>query len=448
MIASVFDTLSNMVVNGLVHGTALAIITAVLCATVLRRARPALIAALWTIVLIKFAVPLGPEVPVSIDGAYDALVSSGDSGATATYGPMAGVATAEAGTSAGGGASVWWLAAQMALFALYAGIVVWRLGRHWTRQRAVNRQAGALALAGDDLRGVVERCARVLGLRRVPTTRVSEVAGTPYVVGLVSPAVVVPSWLLERPAELEASLLHELAHLRRRDTWVRAVQLAVGSLLFFWPVVSWVNRRIDRSRELACDQWAIARGSLSARDYARMLVAMTKRAQWPDAAEPAMALLGGPRLLELRVDSALKSRPNPRLGMATGIAVLMWAVVSLGNAADASAQSPAHDPYCGIQPELIAEILNQHPDADIDGDGDLSRDEACALQRKIRREAVDLWFSPLPDAGLNLGVDREDYLDQLAMSLPDDAFGPDLSVPVCSDEATGIDGDVCTRDAD
>jgi beta-lactamase regulating signal transducer with metallopeptidase domain len=447
MIASVFDSVSDMLVSGLVHGTVLAIITAILCATVLRRARPALIAALWTIVLIKFAIPLGPEVPVSVEGAFNAFVSGGGE-SVETYGPVTGVIATDAGTSAESSGSLWWLLLQVALLGIYMSIVAWRLGRHWSRQRAANRLAQALPLAGGDLSAVVEQCARTLRLRRVPTTRVSGTAGTPYVVGLFSPSVVVPEWLIERPAELEASLLHELAHLRRRDTWLRAVQLGVGSALFFWPVVAWVNRRIDRSREMACDHWAISRGSLSAREYARMLVAMTKRAQWPGESEPAMALLGGPRLLELRVDSVLKSRPKPRLGIASGVAVLMWAVVSLGNAAEANAQSTVDDPYCGVQPELIAQILVQHPDADIDGDGDLSRDEACALQRRIRREAVDLWFSPIPDSGLDLGVDREIYLDQLAMSLPDDAFGPDLSVPVCGNEAASIDGDVCTRDLD
>src|SRR5882724_9923892 len=41
----------------LLHGTVLALITWLLSVTLLRRARPAVKAALWTIVLIKFLIP-------------------------------------------------------------------------------------------------------------------------------------------------------------------------------------------------------------------------------------------------------------------------------------------------------------------------------------------------------------------------------------------------------
>ena len=52
--------LADVATTALVHGTLLAIAAAVVAATLLRRARPAVHAALWLVVLLKFVVPFGP----------------------------------------------------------------------------------------------------------------------------------------------------------------------------------------------------------------------------------------------------------------------------------------------------------------------------------------------------------------------------------------------------
>ena len=53
----------------ILHGTVLAALAWLLAATVLRGARPALLAALWTVVLVKFALPVGPALPFSLSDA-------------------------------------------------------------------------------------------------------------------------------------------------------------------------------------------------------------------------------------------------------------------------------------------------------------------------------------------------------------------------------------------
>ncbi|HVV82691.1 MAG TPA: hypothetical protein VHE35_06405, partial [Kofleriaceae bacterium] len=56
----------SLLATALVHGTVLAVVGAVLAATVLRRARPAVVAAMWTVVLLKFVVPFGPGARFSL----------------------------------------------------------------------------------------------------------------------------------------------------------------------------------------------------------------------------------------------------------------------------------------------------------------------------------------------------------------------------------------------
>ena len=58
--------------------------------------------------------------------------------------------------------------------------------------------------------------------------------------------------------ELNAILLHELAHLRRRDDWTNLIQKIVGALLFFHPAVWWIEKKLALEREMACDDLVLA----------------------------------------------------------------------------------------------------------------------------------------------------------------------------------------------
>ena len=87
----------------------------------------------------------------------------------------------------------------------------------------------------------------------------SATAVTPHVFGWLKPVIVVPVAALAQlpPAQLEALLAHELAHIRRRDYLVNLLQIVVESLLFYHPAVWWVSSVIRRERELCCDDLAV-----------------------------------------------------------------------------------------------------------------------------------------------------------------------------------------------
>ena len=78
-------TLVSVVGVALVHGTVLAILAAILAATVLRRARPAVHAALWTVVLLKFLVPIGPGARFSLASLAAELTAEPAADVTITF---------------------------------------------------------------------------------------------------------------------------------------------------------------------------------------------------------------------------------------------------------------------------------------------------------------------------------------------------------------------------
>jgi hypothetical protein len=145
-----------------------------------------------------------------------------------------------------------------------------------------------------------------------------------------------------------------------------------------------VNRRLDLAREQACDAWAVAVGPLSARDYARMLVDAARGHAAP-VAGLALARRGGQ--LRRRVDALCARPPGAGVGLTGAAAVAGFALLGLTGAAPATA-TVASPKVCIFTPEVASSLMASFPEADVDGDGALSRAEVCEFQQVMRRRMV------------------------------------------------------------
>ncbi|HEV3418412.1 MAG TPA: M56 family metallopeptidase, partial [Pirellulales bacterium] len=87
----------------------------------------------------------------------------------------------------------------------------------------------------------------------------------PAVCGIFRPTIILPRGIVASfPArQMRWLLLHELAHIGRRDLVVVALQRLVAILHFFNPAIWIVNRIIHRLREYACDDLAVSLGDVS-----------------------------------------------------------------------------------------------------------------------------------------------------------------------------------------
>jgi beta-lactamase regulating signal transducer with metallopeptidase domain len=383
--AGVARDVLDVLVTALAHGTVLAIVGALLAATLLRRARPAVLAAMWTVVLLKFIVPFGPGARFSLASlaarahapAPSALIVVVDPAAVARPAAPAAPATPSP--------------LSLALIAAWLGLAAVVAGRQLARHRRARAHARAAVLAPAALAAEVDALAARIGVGRRARARlevrIADDDVAPYLLGTLAPIVVVPAGLLapHRRAVREAALIHELAHVRRGDAALRVVQSVAASLFFFWPVVRWVNRRIDHARELACDAYAIAHGPLAAPAYARMLVDVVRARGAAPAAGLALARRAQ---LGRRVDRLIERPVAAGVGAPGVLAIGAWAAVALTGAGDARAAAP-RPTVCLFSPEIATAILHAHPTADVDGDGALSRNEACEFQQALRRRAVD-----------------------------------------------------------
>jgi beta-lactamase regulating signal transducer with metallopeptidase domain len=109
-------------------------------------------------------------------------------------------------------------------------------------------------------RNRLEALAAQLKLKQPVQLLESALITGPAALGFFKPLILIPLGLLNQlPAEqVEAILLHELAHIRRSDYLVNFIQNLLENTFFFNPGLLWVSELIRKERENCCDDLAIA----------------------------------------------------------------------------------------------------------------------------------------------------------------------------------------------
>jgi beta-lactamase regulating signal transducer with metallopeptidase domain len=145
---------------------------------------------------------------------------------------------------------------------------------HAVRLRRIWRTAKPVEMT--DRLGSMPAIARA-EVRNAPvyTTTVLE---RPGVIGFLRPRILIPEWLLIRltDGELEQIVLHEAEHLRRKDDWTNLLQKICLVIFPLNPALYWIERRLCREREMACDEGVI-RITQAPRAYAACLASLAER---------------------------------------------------------------------------------------------------------------------------------------------------------------------------
>jgi beta-lactamase regulating signal transducer with metallopeptidase domain len=183
------------------------------------------------------------------------------------------------------------------------------------------------------LRVEAERLCKRLEIVNVPEVLVVPFAVSPLLWGMSGAArLVLPADLLDRlSADEVASLLaHELAHLRRRDHWVRLLEVTTLGVYWWNPVAWWARRELGRAEEQCCDAWVVRSLPGAVRAYARALV---KTVDYLSEARPGLPLgasgAGQVSSLRRRIAMILKNPSEHRLSRPARLAALVLGLVVL-----------------------------------------------------------------------------------------------------------------------
>jgi beta-lactamase regulating signal transducer with metallopeptidase domain len=183
-------------------------------------------------------------------------------------------------------------------------------------------------LHAGELIQLVDQARVALRVERPVEVRLSTTERVPFVVGTRRPVLVLPvaagGW--SRQA-LRASVLHEMAHVKR-DDYLRLVLLRLAcAALWFNPLVWWCARRAMLEIEMACDDRVLASGT-SAIDYARHLLGLAVTTRRSPRSHAAVVALAERRQLEERVTMILNPKSR-RLTVSRAAALTCFALIMI-----------------------------------------------------------------------------------------------------------------------
>jgi beta-lactamase regulating signal transducer with metallopeptidase domain len=348
------------------------VITAALAAVVIAACRltrigPVARHALWLVVLVKFVTPPLVAWPWTVPdplgiaaldaGVEQSVIQPGvaarrDDDANARGGDAAPLASAPVVLSqidgheklardiSGFGWSwiLWLWAAGSLVVALIEGVRLVRLGRQ------------VAASAPGDF-AIVDRVAELsarMGLRPLPVRALSSIS-SPMVWCVGRPTILWPMSIAAESSDacIDGMIVHELAHVKRRDHVVGWVELT-AAVVWWWNPLFWFTRsKLREQAELACDAWVISALPNGRRAYAESLLALSSAVIQANTTR-SMAVVGirsgSRRALERRLVMIMKGRAPLRLPLAGFLALALVAAATLPAWATASSQQPPPPP--------------------------------------------------------------------------------------------------------
>jgi len=278
------ETISRLLLNYIVNALwIVAVVAGVawLCARFMRRTHARRIYLLWT-------ASLGLSVLLPITG----LLRVQNAHSFARINP--GAATVEHAESipAKVSGSIFWMSGtrrrqqlsvepflRTAVLGLYFTFFLYgaaRVALSWKRTTSICRSAIAIDLPLK-LLNAAEQCFRAFGVRPSTIAVSAQVSG-PSMAGVRHTVLIVPEGFLAQISvkDFTSALSHELAHIRRRDFLSNLVCELLLLPICFHPAATFIKRRIDCNREIACDEMA-AEASLTRTAYARSLLSLARK---------------------------------------------------------------------------------------------------------------------------------------------------------------------------
>lgn len=149
-----------------------------------------------------------------------------------------------------------------------------------------------------------------LAIRRSVRLMSSSLTSVPITFGWLKPVILLPIGLINHldHREVEAILIHELAHILRRDYLWNTWQQCLECLFYYHPLTWWLSRQITDEREHLCDEITLQQDA-NALTYARALLHIQEWHSMPRHA--ALAATGRKDALLHRIQRIIDHSVNP-----------------------------------------------------------------------------------------------------------------------------------------
>ncbi|HET6254802.1 MAG TPA: M56 family metallopeptidase [Puia sp.] len=135
---------------------------------------------------------------------------------------------------------------------ILSGLLI-RYSSHYWHTRKLTRKG--LATMPAELRVFVNTTALQLNIRKPVRTWLSSLIDVPVTLGFLKPVILLPAAMISQltPQQVEAILIHELGHIRRKDYLLHLLVTLLEGLFFFNPFARLLIRQLKKEREHCCD---------------------------------------------------------------------------------------------------------------------------------------------------------------------------------------------------
>jgi hypothetical protein len=224
--------------------------------------------------------------------------------------------------------------------------------------------------------------------------------------------LLIPAGLWDRLDQGQRStlLLHELAHYRRGDHWIRGLELLI-TILFWWnPIAWWARHELREAEEQCCDAWVVWTLPRAARDYA---IALMEAIDFVSTTRCAVPVLASPmgefhdlkrRLLMIKQNAAPRALGWTGFSVICGLALILLplsATLAQQTTAQPERPQPAGLPPVGpaVEQPATATVAPARPTviegitdvaAGVEVNTNAAQREAEALQEELVKTSAEI----------------------------------------------------------
>ncbi|MCL5096956.1 MAG: M56 family metallopeptidase [Candidatus Omnitrophica bacterium] len=163
---------------------------------------------------------------------------------------------------------------------------------------------------------VLAECQKQLGVRRRLSVVATPAVDSPALFGLIRLKLLVPTEMLEAfsPGDWRYVLMHELAHIRRRDVVVNWLMAGMQALHWFNPIIAFAFSRMRADRELACDATVLTfTREEEVEPYGRTIIKLLERfARSPARSSALVGILENKKQMKRRITMIAQFKRNKR----------------------------------------------------------------------------------------------------------------------------------------
>ncbi|HYC40727.1 MAG TPA: M56 family metallopeptidase [Chitinophagaceae bacterium] len=176
----------------------------------------------------------------------------------------------------------------------------------------------------------VQKISAHMGIRKKVAIWISSLVSSPVTVGFLKPVILLPAAALAQlsPQQLEAVILHELAHIRRFDYLLNLLVNFIRTLLYFNPFVRPFIRTIEKERERSCDE-LVMQFEYSRHEYAAALLTLEQQQQGFRPLLVAAAGRSGDLFERIETILGVRHRPRFAAARAIGVAAAIGCIVAV-----------------------------------------------------------------------------------------------------------------------